>query len=111
MDGAGNTDVPGSDAVLLGNIITKKVGMQGNKAVIHFGKDGKADRDGTIWLAHNTIATGYISAVVDLDTPKAGAVFLDNVITKKGGGNGSLVEFHGGAVAAGTRGEEESYSL
>jgi hypothetical protein len=104
VDAAGNTDVPGSDAVLLGNIITKKPSMAGNKTVIHFGRDGKANRDGTIWLVHNSITTPYISPVLDLSTPKAAAVFLNDRITKLGNGKGALVEFHGGAAASASSG-------
>jgi len=83
VDAAGNTDVPDSHAVLLGNFIVKKRGITGNKAVIHFGKDGKAAHDGTIYLAHNTIVTPYVSPVVDLSGGR-GAVFLNNRIEDGG---------------------------
>lgn len=80
VDQAGNTDEPESHSVLLGNIITKKAGMKGNKATIHFGKDGGAKRTGTLFLLHNTITTPYLSPVVDLSSDGASAVFFNNKI-------------------------------
>jgi hypothetical protein len=79
VDALGNTDVPGSDSVLLGNIIRKAPKMSGNKTVIQFGKDGKADHTGTIFLVHNTIVTPYKSPVVDLSAPGAKEMLVNNV--------------------------------
>src|SRR5262249_28357686 len=71
-----------SDSVLLGNIIRKAPKMSGNKTVIHFGKDGKADHTGTIFLVHNTITTPYKSPVVDLSAPGAKQLEVNNVGVK-----------------------------
>jgi hypothetical protein len=80
VDSAGNTDIPGSHTVLLGNIIVKAKGMSGNRTVIHFGQDGGKDHQGTLFLAHNTIVTPYIAPVVELSAPGAGAVLHNNIV-------------------------------
>lgn len=81
---AKETGYPGSHAVLIGNVIVKHPKCPGNKAVIHFGQDGRKAHDGTLHLVHNTIVTPYISPVVDLSTPKAAAVLTGNLITDTG---------------------------
>ena len=110
VDDVGNTDIPGSDAVLLGNYIRKAPSMAGNKAVIHFGKDGKADHTGTLWLVHNTIITPYISPVVDLSAPSAGAVFLNNLIKQNSREKGSLVPLKNGVKETAIRGEGNTFT-
>ncbi len=75
-----DTAAPGSDAVLVGNVIVKDPKCAGNRGVIHFGQDGGKERDGTIWLAHNTIVTPFISPVVTLSTAKAKAKFINNLV-------------------------------
>ena len=80
VDAAGNTNAPNSDAVLLGNIITKTAPrMDGNKAVIHFGKDGEAVHAGRVFLVHNTITTPYASPILDISS-STGAVLINNRI-------------------------------
>ncbi len=82
VDEKGNTDAPGSNTLLLGNIIIKKLAhMSGNKAVIHFGQDGGHDHIGMLYLVHNTIVTPYISPVVELSAPGTGAIFINNLIS------------------------------
>lgn len=79
VDAKDATDAPDSNTVLLGNFIVKKPSITGNKAVIHFGRDGKASHDGTLYLVHNTIVTPYISPVVDVSDGR-GVVFTNNAI-------------------------------
>jgi hypothetical protein len=84
VDEAGNTDVPGSDALLLGNIIVKAKNNESNHTVIMFGQDVGHDRNGTLYLVHNTIVTPFISPVVDLSAPHAQVRFVDNLIWDDG---------------------------
>ena len=79
VDAEGTTDIAGSDTFLIGNTIVEDPKCIGNKAVIHFGRDGKATHNGTLWLIGNTIRTPFISSVADASSGK-GAVFIDNVI-------------------------------
>jgi hypothetical protein len=83
VDAEGNTDIPGSDSFLIGNKIAKDPKCNGNKAVIHFGRDGKASHDGNVWLIGNTIHTPFISPVVDVSSGR-GVVFIDNIIDDTG---------------------------
>ena len=78
VDEAANTDQADSDTLLLGNVIRKSPAMTGNKTVIHFGQDGKADHTGTLTLVHNTITTPYQSPVVDLSSPGARLALFNN---------------------------------
>ncbi len=91
VDGAGNTDVPGSHAVLVGNLIVKAREMSGNRTVIHFGQDGGKDHQGTIWLVHNTIVTPYIGPVVELSAPGTSAEFHGNIVHGAGAGQRNQV--------------------
>jgi len=84
VDGKGDTDRPGSDAILIGNVIVKDPKCRGNRTVIHFGQDGGKGRDGTLHLIHNTIVTPFISPVADLSTPKAGVNLLNNIVWNGG---------------------------
>jgi len=86
VDEAGNTDLPGSDALVLGNVIVKSKDNLSNHTVVHFGQDVGHDRTGTIYLAHNTIVTPFISPVVDLSTPHVRACFIDNLVWDGGSG-------------------------
>jgi len=97
VDEKGNTDVPESHAVLLGNIIVKKPDMTGNKGGIHFGKDGAADHRGTIYLIQNTIITPYQMPVLDLSAAGAGAAIVNNLFWDLGSGNHVLVAVRNGA--------------
>ena len=66
VDAAGNTDVPASDAFLVENKIVKSPACTGNRNVIHFGKDGDARHDGTLYLIRNQIVSPYVSPIVDV---------------------------------------------
>ena len=77
---AAETARPQSNAVLLGNIIAKDPKCRGNHTVIHFGQDGGKQRDGTLYLAFNTVVTPFISPVVELSTAGAKARLLGNVV-------------------------------
>ena len=101
VDARGDTDTPGSDAVLLGNIIVKSRDCRGNRGVIHFGQDGGHDHTGTIHLVNNTIVTPYISPVLQLSAPGARARFVSNLIV--GASAGRHVLF---AALPGTNREE-----
>ena len=104
VDAEGTTDVPGSDSFLIGNTIAKDPKCGGNKAVVHFGRDGNASHDGTVWLIGNTIRTPFISPVVDVSSGN-GAVFIDNVIDDAGAGQqGVLADFRDPSLKATGRG-------
>ncbi len=58
VDGA-HTSLPYSNAVLLGNVIISKPDRTGNTAkFIDFGQDMGRERNGTIYLLHNTLIAG-----------------------------------------------------
>lgn len=80
VDGEGFTDTPGSDAVLVGNVIVKDPKCAGNRGVIHFGQDGGKGHDGTLYLVHNTIHTPFGSPVVQLSSSDARASFWNNLV-------------------------------
>jgi hypothetical protein len=52
--------------------------------VIHFGQDGGGERNGTLYLIHNTIVTPFISPVVDLSSRDAKAELIGNIIDDGG---------------------------
>ena len=79
VDAQGDTTAPGSDAVLAGNLIVKARNCSGNRGVLHFGQDGGKERDGTLYLVHNTIVTPFLSPVVTLSSGKARAQFFNNI--------------------------------
>ena len=83
VDGIRTTDVPGSDSFIVGNLIEKDPNCPGNKAVIHFGRDGSATHNGMIWIIGNTIRTPFITSVVDFSSGN-GVVFLNNEIDDMG---------------------------
>lgn len=80
VDARGDTEVPQSHAVLAGNVIVKAPECTGNRGVIHFGQDGGHEHDGTLFLAHNTIVTPYVSPVVQLSAKGARAAFWNNLV-------------------------------
>jgi methionine aminopeptidase len=84
VDGKGDTDRPGSDALLFGNIIVKDPKCGGNRSVIHFGQDGGKEHDGTLRLINNTIVTPFISPVVHLSASKARAELVNNIVWNGG---------------------------
>lgn len=99
VDEKGNTDAPQSDAIILGNFIDKAKDCKGNRGVIHFGKDGKADRTGCAFIALNTIRTPFVSPVVSLNAPGASLRFDDNVVLDRGDKQrGVLVQLEGPTV-------------
>ena len=79
VDAEGSTDIAGSHSFLIENVITKDPECIGNKGVIHFGRDGKATHNGTIWLIGNTIRTPFISPIAEISSGN-GVVFINNVI-------------------------------
>ena len=85
------TGFPGSDAVLAGNVIVKDPACPGNRAVVHFGQDGKKEHDGTIYLVNNTIVTPFLSPVVDLSAAGAHARFVNNIVSDGGSGQKRMV--------------------
>ena len=81
---AAETAFPDSDAVLVGNRITKALSFPGNREVIHFGQDGGKSRNGTLLLESNTIRTPFISPAVRLSAPLAHVVLNQNRIENSG---------------------------
>ena len=53
------------------------------RSVVHFGRDGNASHNGTIWLIGNTIRTPFIGSVVEVSSGN-GVVFLANEIDDTG---------------------------
>ena len=80
---ARETAFPGSDAVLVGNVIAKGDDCAGNRAVIHFGRDGGGKRVGTLRLSFNTIVTPFVSPIMQLTTSDARALLVGNLIVGK----------------------------
>jgi len=103
VDEVGNTDQPGSDALLLGNVIVKAKNNTENRTVVHFGQDGGHDRNGTLYLVHNTIVTPFLSPVIDLSAPHVRARLSANLIWDGGSGqkNQVLVKNRTGSTADG----------
>ena len=90
VDAAGNTDIPESHTVLLGNLIVKKKNINGNKNVIHFGRDGKASHNGMLYVIHNTIVSQYVSPIIDLSSGQ-GVIFCNNRLDDAGANQAGLV--------------------
>jgi len=113
VDDTENTGAAGSDSVLLGNLIVKGSNVPGNRNVIHFGQDGGGDHKGKIYLVNNTIVTKYISPVVALDAPNAGAVFTNNIVYDTGTFQSSqkLVEVSNGATLVNVDGSHNWLSV
>ena len=86
VDAKGDTTEPGSDAVIVGNVIVKDPKCFGNRGVIHFGQDGGHEHDGRAWLTHNTIVTPFVAPVVMLSSPKATARLINNIVFDGGSG-------------------------
>lgn len=97
VDADGITSVPDSHAILVGNVIVKNP-KGDNGEVIHFGQDGGHERDGTLFLVHNTIVTPLNTAVIDLSSSKAKVAMFNNIIWDGGGAKG------GQKLAAANRG-------
>jgi hypothetical protein len=77
---AADTERPGSDALLMGNVIAKDPECKGNRTVIHFGQDGGKRRDGAIHLVHNAIATPFIGPVVEVSGGARHGQFVGNIV-------------------------------
>jgi hypothetical protein len=91
VDDATNTALPGSDSVLVGNVIDKDPACPGNRGVVHFGQDGGNDHNGTLYLINNTIVTPFISPVVALDAANAKAQFVNNIVWDQASGQNNQV--------------------
>lgn len=98
---AWDTIRPHSHTVLLGNFIIKKANMSGNRTVIHFGQDGGAVHNGTIFLIHNTVVTSYVSPVLQLSSSPAKAVFVNNVVYNGAQSSPTLVSGHSAPAVTG----------
>ncbi|MGR9117627.1 MAG: hypothetical protein ACU85E_17950 [Gammaproteobacteria bacterium] len=80
VDATGDTDVPNSDVVLAGNIIVKSQTGSGNRQVIHFGRDGHSQRNGTLFLLHNDIVTPFGASVIRVSSPMAKVQMYNNIV-------------------------------
>lgn len=98
---AADTARPGSDTLLLGNIIVKDPDCPGNRGVIHFGQDGGGQHDGTIYLVNNTIITPFGSPLIELSASLTAAKLYNNIIYNPNPGvrNISLISARAGANA------------
>jgi hypothetical protein len=103
VDSRGITDQPHSDAVVLGCVIVKKRNMSGNREVINFGRDGKANHTGTLYLVHDTIVTPYYTGAVVLSAPGAHLMMIDNQFINSSH-KALLLAFMFGALAKNVRG-------
>jgi hypothetical protein len=109
VDAKSDTTAPASDAVLLGNVIAKAKDCSGNRTTIHFGQDGKNEHDGTIYLVHNTIVSGFLSPIVELSSGKAKACFINNIVWDGGAFQaGQQLVAARAQAAAGSAGERTS---
>ena len=68
VDAAGNTDIPGSDAFLIRNTVVKHPGNEGNHNLLHFGRDGAAERTGTLHAVSNVFVSPYQTPLVTLSS-------------------------------------------
>jgi hypothetical protein len=91
VDAAGDTDVPGSHAVVLGCLIQKSPNTSGNRGVINFGQDGGHDHAGTLFIVNTTVLTPYVSPVVTLSAPGASLFIANTLFTDAGSGQRNQV--------------------
>jgi hypothetical protein len=108
VDAKGDTTAPASDAVLVGNVIAKAKNCSGNRTTIHFGQDGGNEHDGTIYLVHNTIVSGFLSPIVELSAGKAKACLINNIVWDGGSFQAGQQLVAGRAGAAGNVAERLS---
>ncbi|MGR9044552.1 MAG: hypothetical protein ACU83N_04595 [Gammaproteobacteria bacterium] len=80
VDAEGDTDVPDSDVVLAGNIIVKGQIGSGNRQVIHFGRDGHSQRNGTLYLLHNNIISPFGTPLIHVSSATARVRMFNNII-------------------------------
>jgi hypothetical protein len=107
-----DTAQPQSHTVLIGCIVAKDPQCRGNHQVIHFGQDIGKERDGTLYLIHNTIITPFVSAVVHLSAPQARVYLVGNIIDDGGNGQKNQVLAWGreGGDPANMSGERNFFS-
>lgn len=91
VDGAGDTDIPGSHAVILGCLIDKSRDTAGNRGVINFGQDGGHDHAGMLYIVNSTVVTPYVSPVVTLSAPGASLFVANSLFTDAGSGQRNQV--------------------
>jgi hypothetical protein len=96
---AADTARPGSDALVMGCILVKDPHCPGNRAVIHFGRDGGTSHHGTLYLIFNTVVTPFVAPVVQISDPQAKVFFEGNLVSDGGSGqkNQKLIEVQNGA--------------
>jgi hypothetical protein len=76
---AWDTQRPNSDAMVVGCVIQKDPEGEGNHGVIHFGRE-RGRRDGTLWLANDTIVTPFSTPAIALDGDEVSADLVNCVI-------------------------------
>jgi len=89
VDAAGDTDIPDSDAVILGCIIAKSADTKGNRGVIQFGQDGGNNHTGTLHIISSTIINPFASAAVALTAPGARVAIHNSLFSDGGSGQKS----------------------
>jgi len=100
---AWDTERPNSNAVLLGNLIEKDPHCPGNRVTIHFGRE-KGERDGSLFLLHNTVTTPFLSGVVSLSTGKASCRLENNDIRNTAQSRPHLVDVSAGGMLSSVAG-------
>lgn len=93
---AWDTTRPDAHAVLLANFIVKRDPCAGNTNVIHFGRDGSAEHDGTLYLLNNTVVTPHYGPVIQLSSARARAHLVNNIIYNPRESAPRLYELRGG---------------
>ncbi len=78
---ADDTELPDSDAIVLGSILHKAPDLRGNRTVIHFGQDGGRDHTGTLTITNSTIITPYISPVIAISAPGSNLRMVNTLIS------------------------------
>lgn len=93
VDAQGFTDCDDSFAMIVNSTILKREASTGNRGVIHFGRDGKADRRGDLTILSSIIVTHYATPVVQVTTPDAGVRSAASLVvnTAKRRESGALV--------------------
>ncbi|MEZ5337323.1 MAG: right-handed parallel beta-helix repeat-containing protein [bacterium] len=107
-----DTELPGSDSLLLGCVIVKAVPMDGNKHTIHFGQDGGNDHTGVLRVVNCTVVSPYLTPLVQLTAAGAGLELRSSLLwgTEAPASAQSLVTFSGGASAASVSGSHNWFS-
>lgn len=94
VDAKGFTDRPDSSAVIINSIIIKRANLAGNRGVIHFGRDGSANREGRLTIACSLILTPYATPAVQVSTANAKMTGVGSVVVNTGNrqASGPLLE-------------------